>query len=109
MSIRVRLAFWYGGLFALVLLLVTLLSYAFHVRSHYDDRDRALITSAGHMVLEAGTTPDGPHLLEGRGGLEVGFRLYASNGTLREQTAGVESLPPLDPRAVLAEPSVPPY
>jgi len=109
MSIRVRLAFWYGGLFALVLLLVTLLSYAFHVRSHYDDRDRALITSAGHMALEAGTMQDGPHLLEGRGGLEVGFRLYGSDGTLRERTAGVEALPPLDPRAVLAEPSGPPY
>jgi DNA-binding response OmpR family regulator len=76
MSIRVRLALWYGGLFALVLLLVTVLSYAFHVRGHYDDRDRALITSAGPMASEAGTMPDGPHLLEGRGGLEVGFRLY---------------------------------
>ena len=66
MSIRLRLALWYGGLFALVLLLVTMLSYAFHVRGHYDDRDRALITSAGHMVIEAGTMPGGPHLLEGR-------------------------------------------
>ncbi len=109
MSIRLRLALWYASLFALVLLLVTLLSYAFHVRGHYDDRDRALITSAGHMVVEAGTMPNGPHLLEGRGGLEVGFRLYSPDGTLRERTAGVESLPPLDPRTVLAEPSGPPY
>src|SRR6266511_910267 len=109
MSIRLRLALWYASLFALVLLLVTLLSYAFHVRGHYDDRDRALITSAGHMALEAGTMQDGPHLLEGRGGLEVGFRLYGADGILRERTAGVESLPPLDPRTVLAEPSGPPY
>ena len=109
MSIRVRLALWYGSLFALVLLLVTLLSYAVHVRSHYDDRDRALITSAGHMASEAGTMPNGPHLLEGRGGLEVGFRLYGPDGTLREQTTGVESLPPLDPHTVLTEPSGPPY
>src|SRR5262245_2706890 len=109
MSIRLRLALWYGGLFALVLLLVTILSYAFHVRSHYDDRDRALITSAGHMASEAGMMPDGPHLLEGRGGLEVGFRLYGPDGTLREQTTGVESLPPLDPHAILTEPSGPPY
>lgn len=109
MSIRLRLALWYGSLFALVLLLVTLLSYAFHVRAHYDDRDRALITSAGHMVVEAGAMPNGPHLLEGRGGLEVGFRLYGPDGTLRERTAGMETLPPLDPRAVLANPSGPPY
>jgi two-component system, OmpR family, sensor kinase len=109
MSIRLRLALWYGGLFALVLLLVTVLSYAFHVRGHYDDRDGALITSAGHIVLEAGTMPDGPHLLEGRGGLEVGFRLYDPDGTLRERTGGVESLPPLDPQTVLAAPFAPPY
>ncbi|HET9223872.1 MAG TPA: HAMP domain-containing sensor histidine kinase [Roseiflexaceae bacterium] len=109
MSIRLRLALWYASLFALVLLLVTLLSYAFHVRGHYDDRDRALITSAGHMVSEADTMPGGPHLLEGRGGLEVGFRLYGPDGTLRERTADVELLPPLDPRTVLAEPSGPPY
>ena len=109
MSIRLRLALWYGGLFALVLLLVTLLSYAFHVRGHYDDRDRALITSAGHMASEAGTMPNGPHLLEGRGGLEVGFRLYAPDGTLREQTTGVEALPLLDPHTILTEPSGPPY
>ena len=109
MSIRLRLALWYGSLFALVLLLVTLLSYAFHVRAHYDDRDRALITSAGHMVVEASAMPNGPHLLEGRGGLEVGFRLYGADGALREQTAGMEVLPPLDPRDVLANPSDPPY
>src|SRR5262245_36988094 len=109
MSIRVRLALWYGGLFALVLLLVTLLSYAFHVRGHYDDRDRALITSAGHMVTEARAMVGGPHLVEGRGGLEIGFRLYGPDGTLRERTTGVESLPPLDPRTVLAAPSTIPY
>ena len=109
MSIRVRLALWYGGLFALVLLLVTILSYAFHVRGHYDDRDRALVTSAGHMVTEASAMAGGPHLVEGRGGLEIGFRLYGPDGTLRERTTGVETLPPLDPRAVLTEPSGPPY
>jgi signal transduction histidine kinase len=109
MSIRLRLALWYASLFAIVLLLVTLLSYAFHVRGHYDDRDRALITSAGHMASEAGAMADGPHLLEGPGGLEVGFRLYGLDGALREQTAGVESLPPNDPRSVLAAPSAPPY
>lgn len=109
MSIRLRLALWYGGLFALVLLLVSLLSYGFHVRSHYDDRDGALITSAGHMVAEAGAMQNGPHLVEGSGGLEVGFRLYDAAGVLRERTSGVESLPALDPRAVLAGTSEPPF
>ena len=46
MSIRLRLALWYGALFGLVLLVVLLFTYAFHARSHYDDLDRALVTSA---------------------------------------------------------------
>ena len=34
MAFRLRLALWYGALFALVLLLVTLLTYSLHVRGH---------------------------------------------------------------------------
>src|SRR5581483_9054890 len=101
MSIRLRLALWYGALFALVLLLVTLFSYVFHVRGHYDDLDRALITSVGHAVAEANVTAGEPHIVEGSGGLEIGLRLYGPDGALRESTPGAETLPPLDPRAVL--------
>ena len=109
MSIRLRLALWYGALFALVLLLVTLLSYVFHVRGHYDDLDRALITSTGHAVAEAIATAGEPHLVEGSGGLEIGLRLYGPDGTLRESTPGAETLPPLDPRVVLVTPAGPPF
>src|SRR5213593_3909925 len=105
MSIRLRLALWYGVLFALVLVLVTLFSYIFHVRGHYDDRDRALITSAGHIAVETHALSGGPHLLEGRGGLEVGFRLYGADGMLRERTSGTETLPAIDPRVVLVTPA----
>ncbi len=41
MSIRLRIALWYGALFALVLLVVTTFSHAFDARGHYDDLDRA--------------------------------------------------------------------
>src|SRR5438046_2675584 len=109
MSIRLRLALWYGVLFALVLVLVTLFSYVFHVRGHYDDRDRALITSASHIAVEVNALSGGPHLLEGGGGLEVGFRLYGPDGTLRERTPGIEALPAIDPRALLVTPATPPY
>ena len=95
MAIRLRLALWYGALFALVLLLVTLLTYSLHVRGHYDDRDRALVTSAGHMAGEARAMPNGPHLVEGSGGLEVGFRLYDTHGVVREQTPDIAHLPSL--------------
>jgi two-component system, OmpR family, sensor kinase len=109
MSIRLRLALWYGALFAVVLLLVTLFSYVFHVRGHYDDRDRALITTTGHAVAEAIATANEPHLVVGSGGLEVGLRLYDRNGMLRESTLGAEALPPLDPRAMFTAPVRPPF
>src|SRR5215212_5146807 len=109
MAIRLRLALWYGALFALVLLLVTLLTYSLHVRGHYDDRDRALVTSAGHMAGEARAMPNGPHLVEGSGGLEVGFRLYDAQGVVREQTRDIAYLPNLDPLALLRLPADPAY
>jgi signal transduction histidine kinase len=109
MAIRLRLALWYGTLFALVLLLVTVLSYSLHVRGHYDDRDRVLVTSAGHMAGEARAMPNGPHLVEGSGGLEVGFRLYDAQGVIREQTPDVALLPSVDPLALLGLPSGPAY
>jgi signal transduction histidine kinase len=109
MSIRLRLALWYGCLFALVLLLMTVLTYIFHVRGHYDDRDQALITSVSHLMVEAETMPEGPHLAEGRGGLEVGFRLYSPDGLLRERSPGVEALPPIDPQGVIAAPASSPF
>ena len=109
MSIRLRLALWYGALFALLLLLITPLSYVFHVRGHYDDRDRALITSADHTAAEAAAMADKPYLVAGSGGMEVVQRLYGRDGVLRESMPGIETLPIIDPRMVLATPSVPPF
>src|SRR6266545_3889420 len=109
MAIRLRLALWYGALFALVLLLITVLSYSLHVRGHYDDRDRALVTSAGHMASEAREMPSGPHLVEGSGGLEVGFRLYDAQGVIREQTGDIASLPSIDPVSLLQASAGPAY
>lgn len=109
MSIRLRLALWYGGLFALVLLLVGLLSYAFHARGHYDDLDRALVTSASHAVAETALLTAEPHLVEGSGGLEVALRLYDPTGVLREASPGAGILPPIDPQAVLRTPAGPAF
>jgi two-component system OmpR family sensor kinase len=109
MSIRLRLALWYGALFATILLLVGLLSYAFHARSHYDDLDRALITSASHAAAGASTFASGPHLVEGSGGLEVALRLYDRDGVLRESSSEAETLPPITPRHVLESPAGPAF
>ncbi len=109
MSIRVRLALWYGALLTTVLLLVGLLSYAFHARGHYDDLDRALIISASHAAAEATVVAGIPHLISDSGDLEIGLRLYATDGSLRESSIDDQTLPLVDPQAVLSARSRPAF
>ncbi|HWQ14378.1 MAG TPA: ATP-binding protein [Roseiflexaceae bacterium] len=106
MSIRTRLALWYGALFAGVLLLFGVLTYALHARGHYEDRDRALIASADHAAETAGAAD--LRLSAAHADLGIALRLYRG-GALLETTAGADSAPPLDPAAILAAPSGPAY
>jgi two-component system, OmpR family, sensor kinase len=108
-SIRLRLVAWYGALFALILVGVALLSYAFHARSHYDDFDRALVTSANHAAAEAADAMNAPHLVEGSGGFDVVLRLYTPNGILQETSSSPDQLPLINPRALLAGSSPPAF
>lgn len=109
MSIRTRLALWYGGLFILILLLVSLFSYAIHDRSQYDDLDRTLVVSAGHSAAEASAFAGRPHLVEGTSSVEIVLRLYSPNGTRLESSLDDEGAPAVDPLAVLHHPSGPAY
>jgi two-component system, OmpR family, sensor kinase len=109
MSIRVRLALWYGMLFAAILLVVTVFSYAFHARGHYDDIDRALITTASHTVDEALSSPVAPRLIEGSGGFRVVLRLFGLDGQLLQASAGAAGVPAVDPRTVVAHPAGPAF
>src|SRR5258708_7462378 len=83
MSIRLRLALCYGILFALILPLVTVLSYAIHTRSQYDDLDRTLVVSADHFAAEAALSPKSLNLLEGGSNLEILLRVYSPDDLLR--------------------------
>src|SRR5262249_49369672 len=65
--------------------------------------------SAGHAAAEALISPQGPHLVQGKGDLEIALRLYSSTGVLQESTFGTEAIPRLDPRAVLRAPAGPAY
>lgn len=105
MSLRLRLAVWYGALFALILFFLLFLSYTLHLRGTYDDLDRMLLVSAGHAAAEARSGAGEPHLIQGRSGLELALRLFDTTGTLKEQTLGTEALPSVDPRVVLRAPS----
>lgn len=108
MTLRWRLTLGYGALFSLVLTVVILVSYSYHTRGHYEDLDRVLLTSVGHALRE---TPGEAtlHLAVGDGGLEVGLRLYGSDGDLVEWTAGSEAGPAFEPALLLAAPAVPAY
>lgn len=109
MSIRLRLVWYYGALFAAILLLVTLLSYAIHARGEYDGLDRTLLVSVDHAAAEATSGDAGPHLVQGRNGLELALRLFSADGVLKESTLGTEALPSVDPRTVLRSPAGPTY
>ena len=76
MSIRLRLALWYGGLFAAVLLLVSLLTYALHTRGHYDDRDHLLVTSAVHAASSVASGADELHFGSDSNYMEFLVKLY---------------------------------
>ena len=54
MSIRSRLALWYGGLLALVLAVTLTVAFAVHVRTHESDRERAVCVRHGIRL----TTPE---------------------------------------------------
>ncbi len=105
MSLRLRLALYYSALFAVILLLVILLSYAIHARGQYDDLDRTLIVSAEHAAAEAASSMTEPHLIQGEGRPEIALRLYSTDGIVLERTPSTESLPSIDPRAVLRAPA----
>lgn len=109
MPIRLRLTLSYAGLFALILLLISLLSYAIHARSQYDDLDRTLVISAGHAAQEAATVAGGPHLVIGNGSIEIVLRLYGPGGVLLEHSPNDVAIPASNPRAILQHPAGPPY
>ena len=112
MSLRLRLALWYGTLTGLVVLLMGLLTYALHTRAHYDDLDRALSSAAAHMsgeysesrsvdaLKELLTVPVAPN---------VAARAYGPDGRVLATGPNATLEPPVDPRAVLDRPPDEPY
>ena len=53
MSLRLRLAIWYGSLTRLAIVLVCLVAYAMHSRAHYDELDATLASAAEHIAEES--------------------------------------------------------
>jgi signal transduction histidine kinase len=107
-SIRLRLALWYSIVAAVVFTILGLVSYAFHVRIHYDDLDRTLIAQAEHAAEEA-TTSQTPDLINASGMLDIALRLYAADGHLLESLPANSLLPAVNPQDIFAHPSDLPF
>lgn len=108
MSVRIRLTVWSAVLAAILLSVVSGSAYALHIRSQYEDLDRSLVITAGHLqeqlqsVASASETPrfesSGPSILT---------RLYDAN--LSPLTGTANPSPPLSPVEVLTQDDGPAY
>jgi two-component system OmpR family sensor kinase len=109
-SLRFRLALWYGSLTALVVALVCGYSYAIHSRTHYDELDRVLHGVAAHVREElAPTQPQRDDVLEASLLLGAGIRILDRDGRAREQSRNAASVPAIDLPRILTSPSPHPY
>ncbi len=111
MSLRLRLAVWYGGLTGLVVVLVMLVTYALHTRGHYDDLDHALVVVARHVAeeLEASTGPAGTGAIATPPSPGLVLRVYNADGRLVDASPNATLAPEASPWALLDGPSVPPF
>ena len=110
MSIRLRLALWYGALCGVMLMLVSLITYAIHTRAHYDDLDRVIVQTTEHVADEANQGASSPQLAElpvNPIAPDVLVRAYHSDGTPLIATDVLNGLT-IVPASILADPAGPP-
>lgn len=111
MSLRLRLALWFGALTAVVVLLIGTSTYAIHSRAHYDDLDQMLVAAAQHADSENVGTLSNAELEQALAvplSPEISTRLYGP-GNLLGQSPNAASAPELNPSAVLGSPSGPAF
>jgi two-component system OmpR family sensor kinase len=104
LSLRLRLALWYGGLTGLVVLVVSIFTYAAHTRGHYDDADHALHTTTDHIVEEYTAQVAGPANPAGVSlpiSDSIPLRIYDAEGRVLIESPLARSLPEVNPRVVL--------
>lgn len=111
MSLRLRLALWYGGLTGLVVFVVGLLTYAAHTRGHYDEMDYTLYTSAEHIAQEyelggASLPPVGAKAPISQ---SLAVRIYDPAGGIVGESSAAGPAPDVDPAGTLAAPPGPPF
>ena len=110
MSLRLRLALWYGSLTTLIVALVCGYSYAIHSRTHYDELDRVLHGVTAHVRSERNASAIGRSgVLESPLLLGASIRVFDRDGRVREHSGGAESDSTVDVRRVGTGTSERPY
>ncbi len=118
MSLRLRLGLWYGGLTGLVVLLMSVFTYAAHTRGHYDDMDYTLQTTAMHMAQEyesGESLPGSTGSTQGAGSnnspavisQSLAVWIYNSQDLIVALSPGTSGAPTVDPLSVLSHPPGP--
>jgi two-component system, OmpR family, sensor kinase len=113
-SLRLRLAIWYAGLLALILLVTSVLSYSYHGAAHYEDVDRSLVATAIHVLSELpendlrSSVQDGLALppVDEFAAPDVYVRLYDAGGQLLASSPNAGRQPEADPRLVSSTPQL---
>lgn len=111
MSLRLRLALWYGGLTAAVVALVCAYSYAVHSRAHYDELDGVLHAMADHVAeeLETASADEYVEILNASYLLGAVMRVRDAQGRLLKESSRATDAPVVDPISMRAASSVRPY
>lgn len=110
MSLRLRLALWYGSLTTLIVALVCGYSYAIHSRTHYDELDRVLHSVATHVRTELSASPTArTDVLTSSLLLGAGIRILDRDGRVREQSSAARLAPSADVQSLLRRPYQRPY
>lgn len=102
MSLRLRLALWYGGLTGVLVLLVCVYAYAVHSRAQYDQLDATLLNGAEHIALDLAAAQSPGERAETLAAsllLGAGAGVYGADGALLESNVAAEA--GFDPRSLL--------
>ena len=103
MSLRLRLATWYGTITGTVVLIVCVYSYLVHSRTHYDEVDLMLGGSASHIAPEldeAVTAEARQSILNAAHSLGAWAQIYDSRGAVVQESSGVGAVPVFDPASL---------
>ena len=110
MSLRLRLALWYGALTTLVVALVCAYSYAVHSRTHYDELDRVLYGVAEHANEMISSTPSMSNSLVETSLLpNAGITVVKPDGEIVAASMAAHVAPRIDPGRIMASRAERPY